>query len=126
MSVIRWLWIWSRNSCRPGFQHGLDRALAADPAQRLERPGRHRRVGRADPRRELADQLVELAHAQRDRAREGEVEQQELRDLGRLHAARMDPAEGVVAGGRAQQRVPLAGIERRAALVDRAPSGGDS
>ena len=63
---------------------------------------------------DLAEQPANLAHAMMDGARERGVQQHKARHPRRRRAGGMQSAIGVIAGCRAQQRIPLADIDRRA------------
>src|SRR6266481_7968896 len=85
-----------------------------DGAQSVELLGSGVAVAQHIARLDFAEQPAGLAHAMMDRARESLVEQQETRNPRWGRARRVQAPVGVVAGCRAQQRVPLADIGRRA------------
>src|ERR1700759_2314530 len=62
----------------------------------------------------LAKKPANLAHAVMDGARERGVQQHEARHPARRRAGGMQSAVRMIAGCRAQQRIPLADIDRRA------------
>jgi hypothetical protein len=88
-------------------------------AHGVQRVYPHRGGAQIRKRSKATEQLVHLAQAHRDGTREAGIEQQKAHDLGRLHAARIGPPEGMIAGGRAQQRVPLAGVHLAIGFVGR-------
>ena len=94
----------------------LGRQLAAHAVDQLER---FAAAAQAMALAQAMQQLVDFADAQPHRAGKLAVIEQESHHLGRDHAARMDPAEGLVARRRAQKLGPAAGLERRHALVAR-------
>src|SRR6185312_10683926 len=65
---------------------------------------------------QLVQEAVQLVDAVVDRARERAVQEKEAHDVGQHQAARMHAPEGVIAGGRAQQRRLLPGLQVRGGL----------
>ena len=114
MIAINCCCIRSRNSCRPSPQYRRYVERSEDGAQAVELLGGVVAVAQRIARFDLAEQPADLAHAMMDRAWKGLIEQQKARHARRGRAGRMQAPIGVVASRRAQQRVPLADIGRRA------------